>query len=141
MDASLIPPLRSALAPKEFFTLSTFLDGDLIHLLAEVARRPAGTVLPVLGQNACYDAKGNLWRLLAYVPASPEECTTYAGRQAARFPEAGQLERWFGGVHLVFTEIDITDSAEGLALERRTEALVIPMYPAGQQATALHKAA
>jgi hypothetical protein len=142
MDSLPIPPLRSALAPKEFFTLDSFRDGDLIHLLAEVARRPAGTVLPVLGQNACYDAQGNLWRLLAYVPASPEECTTYAGRQASRFPEAGQLERWFGGVHMRFTEIDITDSAESLALERCTEAVVIPMYPANQLGRpALRKAA
>lgn len=142
MDASLIPPLRSALAPKECFTLSTFRDGDLLHLLAEVARRPAGTVLPVLGQLCCFDEHGQLWRLVAYVPASPLECTTYAGRQARRFPEPGQLERWFGGVHLLFTEIDLTDSAEGLALERWSEAPVIPMYPANQQAPrALRKAA
>lgn len=130
MDKSLIPPLRSALEPQHTFSLADgFVDGDLLHLLAEVAHRPAGTVLPVLGQCACYDATGQLWRLLAYVPASPLDCTTYAGRQASRFPEAGQLERWFAGVQMRFTEIDITDSAEALAVERHQEAIVIQMYP------------
>lgn len=141
MDNSLIPPLRSALAPKESYAVATFLGGDLIHLLSSVAYWPAGTVLPVLGQCQYFDAQKQLWRLLAYVPASADECTTYAGRQARRFPEAGQLEQWFGGVHMVFTEIDITDSAECLALERRTEAVVIPMYPANRQASPLRKAA
>lgn len=141
MEKLPVPPLRSALAPKESYAVDTFLDGDMLHLLDELVHRPAGTVLPVLGQCQYFDAQRQLWRLLAYVPASTEECTTYAGRQASRFPEAGQLERWFGGVHMVFTEIDITDSAEALALERRTEALVIPMYPARQQAARLRKAA
>ena len=142
MENTLVPSLRSALEPKQFYDLADgFKDGDLLHLLDELVRRPAGTVLPVLGQNACYDAAGKLWRLLAYVPASPLECTTYAGRQARRFPEAGQTERWFGGVHMLFTEIDITDSAECLAVERCTEAVVIPMYPAGHAAGALRKAA
>jgi hypothetical protein len=40
-----------------------------------------------------------------------------------------------------FTEIDITDYAEGLALERTTEAIVIQMYPATHQAARLRKAA
>jgi hypothetical protein len=125
-----VPPLRSALGQKQEYDLATgFKDGDLLHLLTELQHHPASTVLPVLGQCCCYDAAGNLWRLLAYVPASPLDCTTYAGRQARRFPEAGQVERWFGGIHMVFTEVDITDSAEALAVERCTEAIVIQMYP------------
>ncbi|NML67641.1 hypothetical protein HHL22_20765 [Hymenobacter sp. RP-2-7] len=143
MAETLLPPLRGALNPKESHNLQDgFKEADLLHLLQPLAGRPAGTVLPVLGQLACFDARGQLWRLLAYVPASPSECTTYAGRQARRFPEAGQVERWFAGIPLgYFTEIDLTDSAECLALERQTEAIVVPMYPANQQAQHLRKAA
>jgi hypothetical protein len=128
VEKNLVPPLRSALEPKQEYDLTTgFKDGDLLHLLDEPQHR---TVLPVLGQCCCYDAAGNLWRLLAYVPASSHNCTTYMGRQARRFPEAGQVERWFGGIPLgCFTEVDITDSAEALALERCTEAIVIQLYP------------
>jgi hypothetical protein len=142
VEKNLIPNLRSALEPKASFSLDEgFNPDDLIHLLDEVARRPAGTVLPVLGQLRCCDASGRPWRLVAYVPASPLDCTTYAGRQASRFPEAHQEERWFAGVQMRFTEIDITDYAEGLALERTTEAIVIQMYPATHQAARLRKAA
>lgn len=142
MEKTLLPPLRSALEPKLTYDMATgFCEGDLLHLLSAVARRPAGTVLPVLGQCLCLDASGLAWRLLAYVPASPQDCTTYAGRTASRFPEAGQQERWFAGVHLVFTEIDITDSAEALAVERHQQAIVVQMYPSHRQARSLRKAA
>lgn len=125
-----LPALRSALLPNHSYSLTDgFVDGDLLHLLAEVARRPAGTVLPILGQCQCFDAQGKPWRLLAYVPASPLDCTTYAGRQASRFPEVGQVERWFAGVQMRFTEIDITDYADELAIERHQEGIVVQMWP------------
>ncbi|MGI4871361.1 MAG: hypothetical protein ACRYFX_09300 [Janthinobacterium lividum] len=142
MDKPLLPFLKGALTPKVPYSVEDgFRTGDLLHLLAEVAGRPAGTVLPVLGQCRCPDAHGRAWRLLAYVPASPTDCTTYAGRQASRFPEAGQVERWFAGVQMRFTEIDITDWADSLALERQTEAIVIQMYPTHRQAERLRNAA
>jgi hypothetical protein len=139
---NLLPDLRSALSPKVSYSLlEGFQAGDLLHLLNEAVCRPAGTVLPLLGQCLCRDAQGRAWRLLAYVPASPLDCTTYMGRQANRFREEGQTETWFGGVHMLFSEIDITDYAESLALERHTEAVVIQMYPANRQASHLRKAA
>ncbi|TPG66096.1 hypothetical protein [Hymenobacter nivis] len=127
----LLPSLRSALMPKEALSLADgFQAGDLLHLAAAVAHRPTGTVLPVLGQCRCLDAQGRAWRLLAYVPASPQECTTYSGRTARRFPEEGQQEQWFGTLPaMLFTEIDVTDYAEALRLERCVEAKVIAMYP------------
>ena len=134
MDKPLLPFLKGALNPKLPYSVEDgFQEGDLLHLLGEVAGRPAGTVWPVLGQCRCCDPAGHCWRLLAYVPASASDCTTYFGRTASRFPEAGQLERWFAGVQMRFTEIDITDWAESLALERQTEAVVIQMYPPHQQ--------
>ena len=134
MDKPLLPPLASALkGEKPISLLDGFQPGDLLHLLAEVVGRPAGTVLPVLGYCLCVDAQGQPYALRAYVPLSPAFATTYAGREAARFPEPGQQERWLGGVQMYFTEVDMTDHAHELRLERRREALVIAMYPERQQ--------
>lgn len=133
MEKPLLPPLASALKGEPPIPLTEGLrEGDLLHLLAEVAGRPQGTVLPVLGYCLCVDAQGQPHALRAYVPVCPAFATTYAGREAARFPEPGQQERWLGGVQMRFSEIDLTDHAHELALERRREGLVIAMYPARQ---------
>lgn len=141
MDKLLLPFLKGALNPKEPYNLNDgFRSSDLLHVLAPGLPWPAGTVLPVLGQCLCRDAQGHAWRLLAYVPACPQECTTYPGRQAARFREEGQVECWFAGIPMgYFTELDITDYADALALERLREAVIIPMYP--NPARALRQAA
>ncbi len=134
MEKPLLPSLASALKGEKPIALTEgFREGDLLHLKAEVAGRPAGTVLPVLGYCLCVDAQGQPYALRAYVPLSPAFATTYAGREAARFPEPNQRERWLGGVQMRFTEVDLTDHAHELALERRREGLVIQMYPDRQQ--------
>lgn len=134
MEKSLLPPLRSFLKGEPPIPLTEGLrEGDLLHLLAPVAGRPKGTVLPVLGYCLCVDAQGQPYALRAYVPICPAYATTYAGREAARFPEPGQQERWLGGVQMRFSEIDLTDHAHELRLERRREGLVIAMYPERQQ--------
>jgi hypothetical protein len=133
MEKSLLPPLASALKGEKPIPLTEgLLEGDLLHLKAPVAGRPKGTVLPVLGYCLCIDAQGQPYALRAYVPLCPEYATTYAGREAARFPEPNQRERWLGGIQLYFSEIDLTDHAHELALERRREGLVIAMYPERQ---------
>jgi hypothetical protein len=130
MEKPLLPPLASALKGEKPLSLfDGFREGDLLHLKAEVAGRPKGTVLPVLGYCLCIDAQGQPYALRAYVPLCPE----YAGREAARFPEPNQRERWLGGIQLYFSELDLTDHAHELALERRREGLVIAMYPERQQ--------
>lgn len=134
MEKSLLPPLRSFVKGEPPIPLTEGLrEGDLLHLLAPVAGRPKGTVLPVLGYCLCVDAQGQPYALRAYVPICPEYATTYAGREAARFPEPGQQERWLGGVQMRFSEIDLTDHAHEIRLERRREGLVIAMYPERQQ--------
>jgi hypothetical protein len=130
MEKPLLPLLASALkGEKPILLTEGLLPGDLLHLKATVAGRPKGTVLPVLGYCLYFDAQGQPYALRAYVPLCPEGATTYAGREAARFPEPGQQERWLGGVQMYFTELDLTDHAHELALERRREGLVIAMYP------------
>jgi hypothetical protein len=134
MEKSLLPPLPSALKGEKPIPLTEgLLEGDMLHFKAPVAGRPKGTVLPVLGYCLCVDAQGQPYALRAYVPLCPEYATTYAGREAARFPEPNQRERWLGGIQLYFSEIDLTDHAHELALERRREGLVIAMYPERQQ--------
>jgi hypothetical protein len=134
MEKPLLPPLPSALKGEKPIPLTEgLLEGDLLHFKAPVAGRPKGTVLPVLGYCLCVDAQGQPYALRAYVPLCPEFATTYAGREAARFPEPNQRERWLGSIQLYFSEIDLTDHAHELALERRREGLVIAMYPERQQ--------
>jgi hypothetical protein len=133
VNKPLLPALPSALKGEKPISLTEgFQPGDLLHLLAELVGRPTGTVLPVLGYCLCRDAQGQPYALRAYVPLCPAFATTYAGREAARFPEPGQVERWLGGVQMYFTELDLTDHAHELKLERRREALVIQMYPERQ---------
>ena len=130
MEKSLLPPLPSALKGEKPIPLTEgLLEGDLLHFKAPIAGRPQGTVLPVLGYCLCLDAQGQPYALRAYVPLCPEYATTYAGREAVRFPEPNQRERWLGGIQLYFSELDLTDHAHELALERRREGLVIAMYP------------
>lgn len=134
MDKPLLPALPSAVrGEKPIAVTDGFKLGDLLHLLSMLMGWPKGTVLPILGYCLCVDGQGQPYALRAYVPLSPQQGTTYAGREAARFPEPGQQERWFEGVHMRFTELDITDHAHELLLERRREALVIQMYPERQQ--------
>ena len=130
MEKPLLPPLPSALKGEKPIPLTEgLLEGDLLHFKAPIAGRPQGTVLPVLGYCLCLDAQGQPYALRAYVPLCPEYATTYAGREAVRFPEPNQRERWLGGIQLYFSELDLTDHAHELALERRREGLVIAMYP------------
>jgi hypothetical protein len=143
---NLLPALPDALAPgkrKPLHSVATgFGPATKLHLVHALAGHDAGTALDVIGQCLCRDANGEAWRLLAYVAPSASEFTSYADRQAARFPEAGQMECWFGSVYLFFTEIDITDHAESLLLELGTveaEATITPHFY--QPATGLRRAA
>jgi hypothetical protein len=114
-----------------------FTDGDLLHLTAPVLDFPKGTVLPVLGYCIDEEVDGTPYCVRAYVPGRG---TTFSGRQASRFRTALQREVWFGGLRPLFlTEIDVTDHAEALRLERIVEAVVIPMYDYAAQS--LRKAA
>jgi hypothetical protein len=103
-----------------------FTENDLLRLAAPVLDFPSGTVLPVLGYCINEKVDGTPYCVRAYVPGRG---TTFAGRQASRFRTALQREVWIGGIRpLFFSEINITDQAEALRLERVVEAVVIPMY-------------
>ena len=137
---SLIPLLASPGKKKPDLAVSAgFTETDLLHLTGPVLDFPKGTVLPVLGYCIDEEVDGTPYCVRAYVPGRG---TTFAGRQASRFRTALQREVWFGGIRpLFFTEIDVTDHAEALRLERVVEAVVIPMYDYSGLVSPLRKAA
>jgi hypothetical protein len=53
----------------------------------------------------------------------------YTEREARRYATANQREQWFGSVLMYLTEIDLTDYADCLRLERLSER-VTPLLPA-----------
>jgi hypothetical protein len=123
MDKPLLPALRSALPdqPGQTFDLSTgFAPADKLHILNEpIAGHLAGSIVPVLGQSLGHETPTSPpYALVAYVPVSPTVCIAYRDRSAAHFESDQLVERWFNGIQLYFAEIDITDHAENLALER-----------------------
>jgi hypothetical protein len=124
--APLVPNLPCAMKARVKHNISSgFQNGDLLHLGKEAAGYPAGTVLPVLGYCLCQDVNYDAYAVRAYVPGHG---TTWSGREAQRFPTAIQEEKLFDAIPMLFTEIDITDCADALTLQRIHEAVVIPMY-------------
>jgi hypothetical protein len=134
---ALIPLLASPGHKKPSLSVAAgFTENDLLHLAAPVLDFPTGMVLPVLIDE---EVDGTPYCVRAYVPGRG---TTFAGRQASRFRTALQREVWFGGIRpLFFTELDVTDHAEALRLERVVEAVVIPMYDYRGMDTPMRKAA
>jgi hypothetical protein len=128
-DLSLLPCLPGALRGQRrtLFSLDTGFElGDQLHLKADIAGHLKGSVVPVLGQCLSRETPlGPPYALVAYVPASATVCVTYAERPAAHFEVGQHVERWFNGVQLYFAEIDVTDHAESLALERSMIATTI----------------
>jgi hypothetical protein len=125
--APLVPRLSCIRRPNGKFDLSEgFHPTDLLHVTRACEGFEAGTILPVLGWCRSYDAEGLTYAVRAYVPGFG---TTVAGRESQRFPTAFQQEELFVALPPYFTEIDITDNADCLAMERLHEAVIIPMYP------------
>jgi hypothetical protein len=127
MDKPLLPALRSALPdqPGQAFDVSLGLQPfDKLHVLNEaIAGHLAGSVLPVLGHCLSRETPTSQpYALVAYVAVSPTVCIPYAERSAAHFEVDQHIERWFGSIQLYLAEIDITDHADNLALERLTAA-------------------
>ena len=123
MDKPLLPALPSALPDQRNLTFDLsagFEPVDRLHILNEtIAGHLAGSVVPVLGHCLSRETPTSPpYALVAYVPVSPTVCIAYAERSAAHFEADQHIERWFAGVQLYFAEIDITDHAESLALER-----------------------
>ncbi|GAA4501341.1 hypothetical protein GCM10023172_23020 [Hymenobacter ginsengisoli] len=143
MDKPLIPALHSAL-PGQYNILHDVSNGfqpqhPVLHTLIPIAGHPANLALNILGQCLSRETPDSpAYALVAYVAPSATERVAYTNRSAARFEVGQHIERWFAGVQLYFTEIDITDYADSLRLEYlapivseaapATERLVRPLH-------------
>ncbi len=129
--APLVPSLPDVACKRTRHAITDLRDGDLLHVLADIAGpdgKPLfrkGTIVPVLGFVRCDDLTGLAYVVRAYVPGFG---TSLACRDARMFPTALQQEMLFSYPETI-TEVDLTDHADALALERHVGARVIPMYP------------
>lgn len=129
--APLIPTLPDVACKRTRHSITDLQDGDLLHVRADIPAADGttlfkkGTILPVLGFVRCDDLSGLPFLIRAYVPGHG---TTLEARDARRFPTALQQEVLFAFPKQL-TELDLTDHADALALERHVGAKIIAMYP------------
>ena len=134
VPAPLVPTLPAHDDPtgRDRHLITDLQEGDLLHFLADVFGQDPdkplykkGSIVPVFGYCRCDDLNGAPYQVRAYLPGFG---TTWAAREARRFPTALQEEVLFT-LPLMLTELDLTDHAEALALERHCGAKIIPLYP------------
>ena len=129
--APLVPTIPNVACKRTRHSITDLMDGDLLHVRADILGADGktllrkGTIVPVLGFVRCDDLQGLPYVVRAYVPGFG---TTLACRDARMFPTALQQEMLFSFPETI-TELDLTDHADALALERHVGAKVIPMYP------------
>jgi hypothetical protein len=131
MDTLLLPVLPDALRPKDkaaahHLATHPLQAGDQLHVVHSLLGFPRGAVLPVYGACLISDGKGQPYQVRAYVrPEANATPVAYQQREAVRFPATHpdqQREQWFGAVLLYLVELDLTDYADCLRLERATPA-------------------
>lgn len=122
----LVPTLADVSVKRLRHSITDLRGGDQLHLKAPLHGFPKGAVLPIYGFCVCRDAAGNAYEARAYVRGS---ATAYHNREAVRFPAEHQTEQWFGAFLLYLVEIDLTDHADCLRLERQPAPLVQLLYP------------
>jgi hypothetical protein len=140
--ATLVPTLSDAVNKRIKHNATTLQPGDQLHLTAPILGFTKGMTRPIYGYCLHLDEQGHAYAVTAYVqPLDMGQHTiAYTDREARRYPTANQQERWFGSVLMYLTEIDLTDYADCLRLERLSER-VTPMLPAATTAVAYRQAA
>ena len=119
---SLMPTLPDAVDRRISHPVTDLQGGDQLHLKAKLLGFPKGAVLPIYGYCALFDADGRPYSVRAYVRGG-QQAVAYSEREAVRFRFESQTERWFGAVLMYLTEIDLTDFADILKLERQPDEL------------------
>jgi hypothetical protein len=123
-----LPTLPDALRPRDKQAAHSIADiqpGDQLHLTAAVCGLPKGLALPVAGFCATVSLDGQVVNVVAYVlPLSvTAQAVAFTERDYRRFPCALYRETWFGTPPTQLVEIDLTDYADCLRLERQPEPL------------------
>jgi hypothetical protein len=130
-SATLVPTLADLFNKRVKHAATDLRPGDSFHLTAPMLGFPKGRKVSIYGYCVQYDTQGHAYAVTAYV--RPDElndhAVAYSEREAARYPTDSQREQWFGSVLMYLTEIDLTDYADCLKLERLSER-VTPLLPA-----------
>jgi len=126
--ATLVPTLPDFINRRRKHVVTDLQPGDQLHLTAAILGFPKGMTRPIFGYCVHTDAQGQPYAVRAYVQPLERNhhAVAYTERDAGRYPTPGQQERWFGAVLLYLTEIDLTDYADCLRLERLSER-VLPL--------------
>lgn len=126
---SLLPTLPDLFNKRVRHPLTTLQPGDSLHLTAAVCGFPKGRKVSIYGFCVQFDTQGDAIGVTAYVrPDSlSEHAVAYSERDAQRYPTANQREQWFGSVLMYLTEIDLTDYADCLRLERLNERVAMAL--------------
>lgn len=126
--ATLVPTLTDLFNKRVKHLATDLQPGDNLHLTAAVLGFPKGRKIPVHGYCVQYDAQGQPYAVTAYVRPDVlnKHTVSYTEREASRYATANQREQWFGSVLMYLTEIDLTDYADCLRLERLSER-VLPL--------------
>ncbi|TVT43091.1 hypothetical protein FNT36_03090 [Hymenobacter setariae] len=126
--AALVPTLTDVFNKRVKHNATTLQGGDQLHFTAPVLGFPKGGVQAIYGYCVYTDEQGQAYAVTAYVRGG-QHAVAYTDREARRYPTANQREQWFGSVLMYLTEIDLTDYADCLRLERLSER-VTPLLPA-----------
>jgi hypothetical protein len=129
-SAPLVPTLADLFNKRVRHAITALQAGDSLHLTAPVHGFARGRKLGIYGYCVQYDTQGQPYAVVAYV--RPDELSryavAYAEREAGRYPTDSQREQWFSSVLMYLVEIDLTDYADCLRLERLSER-VTPLLP------------
>ncbi|MBO2009207.1 hypothetical protein [Hymenobacter negativus] len=123
--------LPDALAKGVKHSIDTLRGGDQLHVKAAMLGFPKGAVLPIAGTCCTVDLDGRVVNVVAYVlpVAATAQVVAFTERDYRRFPCALYREMWFGTPPVCLVEVDLTDYADCLKLERQPEALARLLYP------------
>lgn len=126
--AALVPSLPDVINRRKKHLVTDLQPGDQLHFTAPILGFARGTVHALYGYCVHTDSQGQPYAVTAYINGGPQ-AVAYTHREARRYPTVGQREQWFGSVLMYLTEIDLTDYADCLRLERLSER-VLPLLPA-----------
>ncbi len=139
--APLVPTLADVVNKRLRHPATDLQAGDQLHFTAPVLGFPRGTSRAIYGYCVYTDDQGQAYAVRAYVRPTNlgDFVVAFTERDARRYPTANQQERWFGEYLMYLTEIDLTDYADCLRLERLSER-VTPLLPAATTAPYLQAA-
>lgn len=122
IPAPLVPTLPDLFNKRRRHLATSLQGGDQLHATSSLLGFKRGAVLPIYGYCVLADEHGQPYSVRAYVrPVSMDHAVAFDSREAVRYPAntlGTQQEYWFGSYLMYLTEIDLTDYADCLRLER-----------------------